>query len=143
MTDTLSLCRLAEERGIDVDFCPLKRAQSLSLPMEWAGERCAVALDPDKVTSAADEKVKLGHELGHCFTGSFYNRYAALDLRRRHELHADRWAIVRLIPRQELDVALAHGVRELWELAEYFEVTEEFMRKALVHYGLLDGEIET
>lgn len=140
MQDTLSLYRLAEERGIDIDFRPLRRAQSLSLSMEWAGGRCAVALDPDKVTCAADEKVKLCHELGHCVTGSFYNRYAALDLRRRHELHADRWAIARLVPRHELDAALKKGVREVWELAEYFEVTEEFMKKALIHYGLLDGE---
>ena len=140
MTDTLSLYRLAEERGIEVDFLPLRRAQSLSMPMEWAAGRCAVALDPEKVTSAADEKVKLCHELGHCVTGSFYNQYAALDLRRRHELHADRWAIARLVPRAELDAALARGVREVWELAEYFEVTEEFMKKALTHYKLLDAE---
>ncbi len=140
MQDTLSLYRLAEERGIDVDFRPLRRAHSLSLPMEWAGGRCAVALDPDKVTCAADEKVKLCHELGHCVTGSFYNRYAALDLRRRHELHAERWAIAQLVPRRELDAAMEHGAREIWELAEHFEVTEEFMKKALAHYGLLDGE---
>lgn len=139
MLDTLSLCRLAEERGIDVDYRPLRRARSLSLTMDWAGGRCAVALDPAQMTSAADEKVKLCHELGHCVTGSFYTRYAALDLRRRHELHADRWAIAQLIPRRELDAALKRGVREVWELADYFEVTEEFMKKALVHYKLLDG----
>lgn len=140
MQDTLSLYRLAEARNIDVDFRPLRNAQSLSLPMEWAGGRCAVALDPGQFTSAADEKVKLGHELGHCVTGSFYNRYAALDLRRRHELHADRWAIAQLIPRRELDRALEQGVREVWELAEHFEVTEEFMKKALAHYGLWDAD---
>lgn len=138
MTDTLSLYRLAEERGIDVDLRPLRRAHSLSLPVEGHGGRCAVALDPDKVTCAADEKVKLCHELGHCVTGSFYNRYAPLDLRRRHELHADRWAIAQLVPRRELDTALVRGVREVWELAEHFEVTESFMKKALAHYGLWD-----
>lgn len=139
MQDVLSLYRLAEKRGIDVDLRPLRRVPSLSLSMDWAGGRCAVALDPDQVAGAADEKVKLGHELGHCVTGSFYNRYAACDLRRRHELHADRWAIAHLIPRKELNAAIAKGVREVWELAEYFEVTEEFMKKALSHYGLLDG----
>lgn len=135
MRDMLSLYRLAEEKGIDVDYFPMRRAHSLSMPL---GDSYAVAIDPGKVESAADERVKLCHELGHCATGSFYNRYAALDVRERHELHADRWAITQLIPREELEGALARGVREIWELADHFEVTERFMKKALRHYRLLD-----
>lgn len=138
MTDVTSLYRLAEQRHIDVDFVPLRRAHSLSVPL---GEGYGIAIDPGKVASRADEKVKLCHELGHCATGSFYNRYAALDLRERHELHADRWAIAQLVPREELEQALSRGVREVWELAEYFEVTEHFMRKALAHYRLLDEAV--
>lgn len=134
MKDVLGLYRLAEARGIEVDFFPMAHAQSLSIP--WGGG--AVAIDPRRVTSRADEKVKLGHELGHCVTGSFYNQYAARDVRERHELHADRWAIRQLIPRQELESALQAGRREIWELAEFFEVTEDFMRKALTYYNLLD-----
>lgn len=135
MRDVLSLYRMAEKKGIDVDFFPMRRAHSLSMPL---GDSYAIAIDPGKVESTADEKVKLCHELGHCATGSFYNRYAPLDLRERHELHADRWAIAQLVPREELESALARGVREIWELAEHFEVTERFMRKALAHYRLLD-----
>lgn len=139
MRDVLSLYRLAEEKGIDVDYFPMRRAHSLSLPL---GDSYAIAIDPAKVASVADERVKLSHELGHCATGSFYNRYAARDLRARHELHADRWAIAQLIPREELESALSGGVREIWELADYFEVTEQFMKKALAHYRLLDEPAE-
>lgn len=135
MRDTLSLYRMAEARRVEVDWVPLRHAQSLSMPF---GEGYAVAIDPSKVRSTADERVKLGHELGHCATGSFYNRYAALDLRRRHELHADRWAIAHLVPRSELESAFAQGITEIWELAERFDVTEDFMRKALTHYHLLN-----
>lgn len=135
MRDTLSLYQLAEETGVDVDFVPMRHAHSLSMPL---GDSYGIAIDPGKITSAADERVKLCHELGHCATGSFYNRYAALDLRERHELHADRWAIAQLVPREELEAALGRGLREIWELAEHFEVTERFMKKALAHYKLLD-----
>ncbi len=135
MRDTLSLYRMAEERMVEVDWVPLRHAQSLSMPY---GQGYAIAIDPGQVRSTADERVKLGHELGHCATGSFYNRYAALDLRRRHELHADRWAIAHLVPRAELESAFSQGITEIWELAERFDVTEDFMRKALAHYHLLN-----
>ncbi len=135
MRDLNAVYRMAEAARVEVDWFPMNRAQSLSIPL---GEGGAIAIDPRRVESAADEKLKLCHELGHCVTGSFYNRYAPLDVRQRHELHADRWAIAQLVPRGELEGALRRGVWEVWELAEHFEVTEDFMRKALCHYGLLD-----
>lgn len=135
LRDTLSLYRMAEEKHIDVDLLPLRRAHAMSMNY---GRRYAIAMDPAKFASAADEKVKLCHELGHCVTGSFYNRYAARDVRARYEHHADRWAIGQLVPRKELEAALADGIIEVWDLAEHFDVTEPFMKKALKHYGLAE-----
>ena len=83
---------------------------------------------------SVQERVHLGHELGHCVTGSFYNRYAAVDCRQRHENQANRWAIQTLIPVDALDEAVAQGCTEIWELAERFGVTEDFMRKAVCLY---------
>ena len=76
----------------------------------------------------------LSHELGHCKTGAFYNIWAARDVRRKHEHRADKWAIQRLIPEEELDQAVAEGCTDIWSLAEHFSVTEEFMRKAVCWY---------
>ena len=76
----------------------------------------------------------MSHELGHCATGSFYNIYAAIDCRQRHENRADKWAITALIPVDDLDEAVAQGCTEVWELAERFQVTEEFVRKAVCYY---------
>ena len=90
-----------------------------------------------------DEKLKLTHELGHCCTGSFYNEYSACDIRQKCENRADRWAIKQLIAEEELDEAVANGHTEIWDLADYFDVTEEFMRKAvcLYTYGNLATEL--
>ena len=89
----------------------------------------------DRVTDGGiQERVHLSHELGHCLTGSFYNIYAAADLRSRHENRADKWAIRRLIPISDLDDAIAAGHTELWDLAEYFGVTETFLKKAICLY---------
>jgi len=39
-----------------------------------------------------------------------------------------------LIPVDDLDDAVAQGCTEVWELAERFGVTEDFVRKAVCYY---------
>ena len=85
-------------------------------------------------TSEADEAVKLSHELGHCVYGGFYNQYTPLDVREQHENKANAWAVYRLIPWGKLKQAVKNGITEVWDLAEYFDVTEDFMRWALSYY---------
>ena len=48
-----------------------------------------------------------------------------------------------LIPEQELDEAIAAGYNEWWQLAEYFGVSEDMIRKALCWYvhGNLAAEL--
>ena len=111
----------------------MKRAESLVIQDSGDGPP-SIAIDPDKSPTMCDVKVKIAHELGHCETGSFYNRYSHLDVRRKHENRADRWAIKKLIPEDELKKAVSSGVVETWELAEYFSVTEPFMIKAILYY---------
>ena len=130
--DPLSLYQYAELRGIDVDWVPMRRATSLSVPL---GDGYAIALDPWKLGTLAQETVCLAHELGHCETGSFYNRFAALDVRQQHENRADKWAIRRLVPEDDLDAAMADGCDTIPALADRFGVTEPFMRKAVCWYA--------
>ena len=127
----LDLYAYAERRNIDVDWIPMRRATSLSVPL---GDRYAIALDPWKLGSLAQETVCLAHELGHCETGSFYNQYAALDVRQRHENRADTWAIQHLIPVEDLDEAVVEGCEDIPALSEHFCVTEDLMRKAVCWY---------
>jgi len=138
--DLLGLYAYAERRNIDVDWIPMRRATSLSVPL---GDGYAIALDPWKLGTIAQETVCLAHELGHCETGSFYNQYAALDVRQRHENRADKWAIQHLISVEELDEAVAEGCEDVPALSEHFGVTENLMRKAVCWYthGNLAAEL--
>ena len=92
---------------------------------------CVIGMDKGVCDCYTQERTHLAHELGHCLTGSFYNAYTVHDVRHRHEVRADTWAIQTLIPAEKLDEAIASGCTEMWELAEHFGVTEEFMRKAV------------
>ena len=123
---------IAEQENIVVDRLALSHREALSI-MDGDGD-CFIVIDPYKIRSEIDERSKLAHELGHCVTGAFYNQYSNYDCRQRHENRADKWAVKQLIPIDQLDDAIAAGYTEIWELAEYFGITEALARKAVCYY---------
>lgn len=131
LTSLSDLYNLAENDSIQVDCFELDLCQSISI-QDSAGN-CFIGIDPLRLESTADEKVKLAHELGHCETGSFYNKNSTLDIRGKHEQKANRWAVKRLIPKSELIYLLRMGL-ERWELAEHFNVTESFINLSIQLY---------
>lgn len=60
--------------------------------------------------------------------------------RERHEYRADKWAVHALLPRQELERAVKEGCTEVWELAERFGLTEDFIRRAAYVYRCEEAE---
>ena len=127
-----ALYDIARQQNIEVFDYPMARCGSMSVMTDSGA--CYIGIDPSIKDGSTRERVHLSHELGHCVTGSFYNIYAAVDNRRRHENRADKWAIRQLIPVEALDDAIAGGCTEVWELAEHFGVTEDFIRKAVCCY---------
>lgn len=123
---------LAKQQNIEVIETNLPENGSLSI-MDDSGN-CYIGIDESVMDGGALEIVHMAHELGHCLTGSFYNRHTRFDVRQRHENRADKWAIRQTISVDDLDAAIASGYTEIWQLAEYFSVTEQFMRKAICLY---------
>lgn len=124
----LDLYNRADAQGIEVDDVPMRSLTSVSFPQGW------IALDTAKMQTTAEHKSILAHELGHVETGSFYNIYSPFDLRAKQEQRADKAAIKMLVPFKRLLSAMRSGCREVWQLAEYFDVTEELINKALALY---------
>ena len=127
-----SLYDFAKQQNIEVLSFSMPQNESMSVMLEDG--RCFVGMDDSVRDGGIRERVHLSHELGHCVTGSFYNIHAAVDYRQRHENRANKWAIQTLIPVEQLDDAIACGCTEVWELAERFQVTEEFIRKTVCWY---------
>lgn len=128
---TPALYELAAKRDIPVLPFALECAPSLSI-MDDKG-RCTVGIRPD--LSGRVEHVCLGHEMGHCVTGAFYRVTTSAAVRGKSEYKADKWAIYHLIPPAALEKAVKEGITRPHELAEHFEVTEDFMLKALDFYA--------
>lgn len=124
-----SLAEYAQIKGHEVAYLPLHSMASFSVE---DAQGCHVVLS--SAIHGTAEKECLAHELGHCEYGGFYNRYSPYDIRAKAERRADKWAFSKLVPYGQIMAAVGHGITEVWELAEYFDVSVEFMGRALAYY---------
>jgi hypothetical protein len=131
-----SLYDIADKNNIMLVYLPLRSCGSVST-LDDNG-LCAIGLDPHRLETSADERTRLSHELGHCMTYSFYNRYSRADIRGKHEYRANKWAVHTVVPYTDLQFAFEQGYTEVWELAEFFNVTEDMIRTALYMYRCED-----
>jgi hypothetical protein len=129
MTDITALHALADERGITIDRISCPKSKSMSLSMNGS---CFIGIDKD--CTGSEELVLTAHELGHCETGAFYNRYSKYNVISKLEYKADKWAVQELVPYDELMSAVEKGYTEKWQLAELFGVTEQLIERATYIY---------
>lgn len=127
---TTDFYKLAEDNGVPVVRLPLPEVRSVAMSVGSTG---VIGLDDSRYMTAAEEQARLGHELGHCLYGGFYCRSTPFDAAERHEVRADRWYILRAIPRKILFQLLREG-REVWEIAELLDTTEEYVWQAYCYY---------
>lgn len=99
------------------------------------GNRIAIRKDID---TSRKKACVLAEELGHHATsaGDILNQNDANN--RRQERAARKWAYEKIVPIENIRFALKDGHTEVWDMAEYLDVDEEFLREALKHYGILD-----
>lgn len=132
MNDILELYREINNNDIIFEIFAFNDTNSISI-MNDDGD-CYIGIDPTRIHNLAEEKAALAHELGHCMTGSFYNRYSKLNDIQQKEHRADVWAAKKIIPYEKLENAFQNGIVEVWELAEHFNVPEEFIHKTIRAY---------
>lgn len=125
------LYSFAEKENIFVYFG--KIGFSSALTVRDAGDY-NIMMDPGRIHTSGEEKLILMHELSHIATDSFYKNGHDIQYRRKMENRATNWLIKFLIPEDELIFAVQNGFTEVWDLADYFEVPEDFMLKAIAFY---------
>lgn len=124
----------AENEGIIV-YCgvSLPRTKSISLCID---DTMFIGIDDTAMETRVNERVHLAHELGHCETGAFYGLYSLLITRGKCERIANEHAIRLLIDEKKLRrmIDSRNGEISIWELADNFDVTEDFMKMAVEYY---------
>ncbi len=115
---------ILEKEGIKLEWMDLKHFAGVYIKIE---DLHIIVLN-NNLKSQREIRLTLLHELGHFFTGTFYKHemeYLYID---KCEYKALKWATTFLMPKQEVEKAIKKGIKEVWELAEYFDVPEEWVR---------------
>ena len=108
-----------DREGITVAECPLRSMRCLSLQ-----NGRIVGINTARFDSSAEV---------HFASGAFYLPYSPYQLKAQAEYRADKAAVLKHIPYPELAARLRRG-DTLADAAEYFCVTEDFLRKAYALY---------
>ena len=98
------------------------------------GDCMAVFLDFSKIRSARLLRGVCYHELGHAATGALHKVSSPYETVERSEYRANRWCAQHYLTAEEFRAAFSHGCSELWELAEYFDLPQEDVQKALTYW---------
>lgn len=123
-------CKVAAENHVEIVRCPLPVIGSMSTEVNG---RCYIGMDSSRPYTYAEEQARIGHELGHCLYGGFYSITMPFDIVERHEIRADHWYIRHAIPKDVLFELLRQG-RDICEIAELLDTTEEYVRRAYYYY---------
>lgn len=94
------------------------------------GKRIAIS----KSLTEREKKCVLAEELGHYHTGSGDILDQSSVSNRKQELRGRLWAYDRLIGLRGIVAAHVSGCRNVSDVAEYLDVTEDFLQEALLCY---------
>lgn len=131
MDRLLALYQKLRTTGTRFYLWNLKKDKAVTLEVNGA---YGIFMDFDNIASSAEEAVVVAHEGGHASTGATHKVCSPFDLVEKHEYKAWKWAVQNYISEDDLDDAVANGYIDICSLAEYFSVTEDFMRKAVCWY---------
>lgn len=130
------LYAIAEREGVSILNFPLPECTAIA--MQNGENGFAIGMDPSVLENSKTERVIVAHELGHCATGAVYTRNQDIFHKARAEYSASKWAVRTLIDREEFISLLKKGYR-VWELAEEYNVTEDFIKEAYYFYCELEA----
>ncbi|GAA0078781.1 ImmA/IrrE family metallo-endopeptidase [Clostridium sp. CTA-5] len=117
----------AENKGLRV------KEKKLKYNLKGLYKNSKILIDKSIETNV-ERKCILVEEIGHHET-SFGNIIDDNDINnRKQELRARRWGNERLVKLKYFINAYNNGVTNKYELAEYLEVTDEFLEETINHY---------
>ena len=101
----------------------------------------AVFLDFSKIRSTRLLRGVCCHELAHAATGALHKVSSPYETAQRSEYRANRYAAQHFLTAQCFQEAFSAGCTELWQLAEYFDLPEQDVEKALRYWTERQGVV--
>ncbi len=116
----------------DVDVMSYSRLPADACTVRDRGYYCVV-LNPVQLSTFRKVRTAAIHEEGHLRTGALHKVDSPYQLVAQSEYRADAAAFQRYLPPDKLRTAMRAGYTEPWQLADYFDLEEDYIKKAL-HY---------
>jgi hypothetical protein len=115
----------------------------MGMPAEGAtvrdGMEMAIFLDFSLITGTRQLKGVCLHEQGHAATGALHKVCSPFETVERSEYRANRWCAEHYLTETDFRNAFRCGCTQLWELAEYFDLPEQDIEKALNYWTQCRG----
>ena len=93
----------------------------------------AIAMNPNKIPDMRCFRAVCMHEQGHVATGALHKVSSPYQLWEQSEYRANRWDYEEYLSPQDFRTAFRKGYTAPWQLAEYFDLPQRDIEKAL-HY---------
>lgn len=121
----------ADNIGIIVKEKPLQGSDG-----RIKGNKIAIRKD---INTSIEKGCVAAEEIGHFYTttGNIFDQ--AIEENRKQELKARLFAYQQLVTPEKLILAKKYGCRNLYEIAEFLEVTESFLQSAIDAYRHIYG----
>lgn len=126
------LLNTADQAGLTVKEKPLSESDGLI-----KGNRIAIRKD---IPTQAEKSCVLAEELGHYFTSAGNILDQTDTVNRRQEYRARLYGYNLQIGLRGIISAHTAGCRNLYEMADYLDITEEYLKEALDCYQSKYGE---
>lgn len=99
------------------------------------GTDMAIFLDFTLIRSTRQLKGVCLHEQGHAATGALHKVSSPYETVERSEYRANRWCAQHYLTSDDFREAFSYGISQSWELADYFDLPEEDVKKALFYWS--------
>lgn len=93
-----------------------------------------IGLNYSKIESITEEKELLAEELGHYYYNAFYNVASNPSTISQKEYRANKWKCTVLVSVNDLKEAFKNGMKNLYEVADYLNLSEDTVAFAYNYY---------
>lgn len=97
-------------------------------------EKYCIGLNYSKISNSREEKELLAEELGHYYHDAFYNTTSDKVVIDQKEYRAKKWQCTILISITDFKYAFQKGITSLYDIAEYFNLSENVVQFAYNYY---------
>ena len=116
-----------------INYCNHKLLNSCGMIAHYK-DVTAIVVDEEKTNTTISRNTTLIQELGHYYSGNYYNIHSDYEVISKAEFRSDKKAWEKFFPYEKIKELMKKGLTTVTELAEYFDVEAPYMARCVNYY---------